>query len=311
MSFYRSFLFLLFFALLAFEGTASAKSASFDTILFKPATDNNLYAGIYGADSLNQWQYTFGLYTDISANSLKAFTGAGVSTGNIISYNLVGNFYGSVGLLPFLSTGLNLPVAFLESFNDPTTGANSKEFESGDLGLNFKLKALDHERFPVGIAIVPFVTFPTGSDTHFTGSGKITGGFLAVIDSPRLFDRLSLSLNTGVLARSEATVVSSTNIGTQFLYGLGANLAVLSPLDLLVELRGSSSNFFKKAPQSPLEIEPMVRYYFPRLNLAFTAGGGTGIIEGVGAPEWRVLAGVSYLIARPFGEKSRDNEQEN
>ncbi|MBI1908787.1 MAG: OmpA family protein [Deltaproteobacteria bacterium] len=293
----------MLFSFLFWPAASFAKSASYDALLFKPATDTGLYLGVYGADNLDQWDYSFGLYADYSKNALKTFTGAGALIGSVIDYNIVGNFYGAVGLLPFLSAGLDFPVAFLESFNDPTSGGNSKQVQAGDLRLDFKLKALDHYRFPVGIAIVPFVTFPTGSDTYFTGSGKFTGGGLVVIDSPRLFDRFSVSLNTGYLARAKSTVVSGTTMDDEFLYGLGANIAVHKSIDLIAEVRGSTlvSNFFKKSTQSPLEGEGAIRYYIPNIPLALTAGGGAGITKGVGTPQFRVLAGVAYVTPRPFG----------
>ncbi|MDO8461443.1 MAG: transporter [Deltaproteobacteria bacterium] len=296
-------LFLFLFCLAIYPAFSFAKSSSYDALFFKPATDMGLYLGVTGADNLDQWDYTFGLMADYSQDSIKSFTAAGASIQEVVGPIFVGNLYGSVGLLPFLSVGIDFPIVPLEKFRNPTTNVRSDEFELGDLRFDLKVKLLDHYQFPVGLAFVPFVTFPTGSDTHLTGNGKFTGGGLLVIDSPRLFDRMSLALNAGYQMRNQTTVISGTTIDDQLLYGLGANLAVVRWMDLILDARGTTqaNNIFKKTSQSPLEIDGALRFYFEKVKLAATVGGGAGITKGVGAPSYRILAGLSFMTPRPYG----------
>src|SRR5262245_23985752 len=97
----------------------------------------------------------------------------------------------------------------------------------GDIRLDAKPRLLDNKKYPVGIALVPFVTFPTGSDSHLVGNGKFTGGALAVLDSKRIADRVSLALNVGAQLRDEVTLSPGSVIGHQFLYSAAANVALV------------------------------------------------------------------------------------
>jgi outer membrane protein OmpA-like peptidoglycan-associated protein len=154
--------------------------------------------------------------------------------------------------------------------------------------------------------LVPFVTFPTGSDSHFTGNGKVSGGGLLVIDTTRIRDKFSAALNVGGQIRSAAALTSGTSVDDQFLIGAAVNYAVHPKVELIADLSGWTpfNNFWKNNIRN-LEGNGAVRWLFAE-HWAATLGGGTGILDAIGAPDYRVFASVAYR--RPPGEKAPREE---
>jgi outer membrane protein OmpA-like peptidoglycan-associated protein len=184
----------------------------------------------------------------------------------------------------------------------------------GDIRLNLKGRILDNERYPVGIALVPFVTFPTGSDNHFTGNGKVTGGGLLVLETPRIAEWFSAALNVGAQIRQQAQLTSGTAVDDQFLIGAAANFGITENVHFIAELNGWTpfQDFWENDIRN-LEGNGAVRW-FPMKGLGLTLGGGTGILDAIGAPDWRVFASIGYRhpreeeVALPREEVIRTNK---
>src|SRR5262249_30378996 len=146
----------------------------------------------------------------------------------------------------------------------------------------------------IGIALVPFVTLPTGNEQHFVGNGKVTGGGGLVLDSKRVADKISVALNAGAPIPSGLALPSRNGGGDQFFICLGANYAVTTKVQLIAEVNGwTPFNNFMKNNFRNLEGNGAVRI-LPTKHLQVTVGGGTGILDAIGAPDFRVFAGVAY-----------------
>ncbi len=274
-------------------------AASFDSLSFKPATDQGYYLTVEQSQTLGQWGYAVGLMTEFSNDSVIASTATGARIRDVIEFQVANQLGGAVGLFDWLNAGLLVSFVPYHQFNAVTTGISDNGGKMGDIRLNFKGRILNNEKYPVGIALVPFVTFPTGSDSHFVGNGKVTGGAMLVVDSPRVFsERFSAALNIGAQIRSGAALSSGTSLDDQFLIGAGVNYEVTEDVQLIAEVNGWTplENFWKNNVRN-LEGNGAVRY-FPIPGLALTAGGGTGILDAIGAPDWRVFVGVGYRKPR-------------
>ncbi|MBI2345882.1 MAG: hypothetical protein HYV03_03175, partial [Deltaproteobacteria bacterium] len=94
---------------------------------------------------------------------------------------LLQHLYGGIGITDWLSVGLDLPVALNAHFQDPTTvvapGFQNK-FSLGDLRTEIKASVVNRYRWPVGLAIAPYLTVPSGDENRFLGDETVSGGAL-------------------------------------------------------------------------------------------------------------------------------------
>ncbi|HKU51706.1 MAG TPA: hypothetical protein VJQ25_04510, partial [Nitrospira sp.] len=211
---------------------------SFDSITFKPATDQGFYLTTEQSQTLGQWNYAAGLLAEFSNDSVIARTVNRIRVNDVVNEELTLHASGALGLFDWLNAGVLVEFVPLQHFNAIGTNVADDGARMGDIRFNLKGRILDNEKHPVGISIVPFVTFPTGDDEHFTGNGKVTGGGMLVIDTPRIHDKFSASLNVGGQVREAVTLAPGTTINDQFLVGAGVNYAVHPKVELIAEVNG-------------------------------------------------------------------------
>ena len=286
-------------ALLASSERGAQAAASFDSLSFKPADDHGYYLVNQQSQTLGKWGWALGLTGEFSNDSLVLKNAAGARIQDIIDNQIALQLGAALGLTDWLNVGLNVSAVPWQQFTPIGSAVQSTGAHMGDIRLDAKARLLDNDKYPVGIAIVPFVTFPTGSDSRFTGNGKFTGGALAVLDSKRIADRVSLALNAGAQFRNEVTLSPGTVIGHQFLYGAAANVGLVKKkLEAIVDVTGwtTFNNFFKSDNRN-LELNGGLRF-FPTDKLAVTAGAGTGLLDGPGAPDYRAFVTLAYRHPR-------------
>ncbi|HSA60515.1 MAG TPA: OmpA family protein [bacterium] len=269
-------------------------AASFDSISFKPATDQGFYLTTQQSQTLGQWGYAAGLLAEFSNDSVIARTSTGARINDVVEKEITLHAGGALGLFNWLNAGVLVEFVPFQEFNSIGTNIGDNGARMGDIRVDLKGRILDNDKYPVGIALVPFVTLPTGSDSHFTGNGKVTGGGVLVIDTPRIRDKFSAALNVGAQIRSGAALTSGTSVDDQFLVGAGVNYAVHPKVQLIADVSGWTpfDNFWKNNIRN-LEGNGAVRWLFAR-HWAATVGGGTGILDAIGAPDYRVFASIAY-----------------
>jgi outer membrane protein OmpA-like peptidoglycan-associated protein len=276
---------------------ARATSASANTFL--PAIDDSRYLSIYGSQTLQQWQFRTGLYLNYANDPLEVGL-AGVRRFGVIDHLIVGDFFGSVGFTDWFELGLNVPVALYEDFNDIATGTSQKTFRTMDVRLEGKFRLLDIDRHNIGLAVIPYVFFPTGSGSRFVGNNSFAGGVKGVLDFD-IADRVQVALNVGYLMR-DRVVILNTEKDDELTYGLGVSVrTVKNWLDLIAEVYGNTNvtELFERESEMPLEVDFGMRFNLPRpTGLQITAGGGVGLTFGYGTPDYRAILGVSYLKPR-------------
>jgi outer membrane protein OmpA-like peptidoglycan-associated protein len=191
----------------------------------------------------------------------------------------------------------------------------------GDLRLEMKFRLLDIERYHVGVAVVPYGTFPTVTSnlqsksdaTYYNGwtTGKFasneqySGGIKAVVEG-EIKNRVWLSLNAGYQLLKRRQYFNNTYcvIDDLLLLGGAGHVRITDSWRAILELYTETvakpfSNAFQHQRQTPTEVVGAIRYQpqgIPEIRgLTFTLGAGRGIIsKGVGAPDFRVFAGVNF-----------------
>ncbi len=286
---------------LVFTLTSLAAHAEtrFDAINFQPTFDGGRYITVYDAQTWKQWQGSAGLYFDYAHAPLEfggTFPGA---RQGIIDRMIVANVNGSIGLADWLSIGANVPVVIYNWFYADTpiaapTGAADGAFSMGDIEVAMKWRILNNDGKLFGLALVPFVSIPTGDEIRYAGSGKLTGG--ALLAGEFVFnEKVSLGLNAGARIRN-AVVRHGVDMDDELLYSAALNYSATEKVDLIAELNGTTviKDAFSTSTTSPLEGSGSVRYHVGDTGLSLTAGAGGGIISGVGTPLVRGFAGLNW-----------------
>ncbi|HEX5036659.1 MAG TPA: hypothetical protein VFX30_05830, partial [bacterium] len=283
-------------ALAAFAPSAARAAASFDSISFKPTTDSGFYLTTQQSQTLGQWGYALGLWGEFNNDSVIAATATGTKINDVVNEEVVLHGTAALGLLNWLNAGLLVEAAPIQHFNAPITNVSDNGARMGDIRFDLKGRILNNDDHPVGLAIVPFVTFPTGSDTHFTGNGKVTGGGVLVLDSKRIADKFSVALNVGGQIRSGVALAAGNGVDDQLLYSVAANYAVAPSVQLIADMNGwTPFNHLFENNFRNLEINGAVRILPTQAKrLAVTVGGGTGLLDGIGAPDYRAFVSLAY-----------------
>ncbi len=276
---------------------------SFDAISFKPASDHGYYLTVQQSQTLKRGGFALGVTGEFSDNSFVLKDPAGNSLQDVIGKEISLDFGGSIGLVDWMDVGVTVTGVPFQKFVTPGALGSDDGARMGDIVVNLKAKLLDNERYALGIALIPFMSIPTGNSEHYTGNGKVTGGGMVVLDTHRIADRISFAVNAGAQFRNEVALSpSARSIDDQFIYGGSMNVAVAKPVQAIAEVNGWTTfdNFFDSNNRN-LEINGGLRFLpaGETAPLAFTVGGGAGLEkDNPGAPDWRVFSTLSYRQPR-------------
>ncbi len=166
-------------------------------------------------------------------------------------------------------------------------------FNPGDLRLDLKATLVDRHTTGFGLGVAADVGLPTGAQAAWTGDGSPTfgGRLLATVGSKRGI----VSANLGVRGGATAVLPPDLDWGTRLTWGVGGGVPVVEELDTFAEIDGELSLAAIDAVGAmPIEWRAGIHYH-PRPQIVVTAAFGTGITQGVGAPDYRVMAGVSWV----------------
>lgn len=286
------------------------KLLNVDTILFDPVTDGGRYFNIQDAQTLPQWRFHTGVYFDYAHEPLEVRdVGTGARTG-VVNDLIMSHFQGALGLVDWFEAGLSIPVVFYQTYRDPNAvTAVPKETHSGlgDIRFETKFRILDNYRYPIGIALVPFMTFPTGNSDYYLGNGKITAGVKAAIEG-NIINRVWISMNWGYQYLPGERQYYPRNVDAVIddlmIYGLAVHGKINDMWSLIAELYGETvlKTAYKSLRQTPLigrgGVKFTPRFHGSWRGMSFAVGAGGGLTKGVGNPDFHILAGVNYRVPR-------------
>ncbi len=279
--------------------TAAFAATSYNSLNYQPTTDNGYYLSIEGSQTLGRNKWTLGLSAAYAEEPVIQVNAANVKLQDVIQRDIGLFLTGAYGITNWLNAGVSVSGIPYMVFQPVNTAASSTQAKMSDLTVNFKFRALDNTKYPVGLAFVPFVTIPTGASNQYVGAGVVTGGAKAVLESKRIMERFSASLNLGYTLREGVNLLAGTRADDTLSYGVGANFAAHPIVDLTAEINGSTlTGDFFGSQYRPLEADAGLKI-FPHKNIIVTVGGGVGILKSIGTPKYRALAGIAWVPERP------------
>ncbi len=275
---------------------AMAAGTTSNANIFWPAVYSS-YLSVNGSQTLQPLRYAVGANFHFAKNPLELSGGRG----SIINSLLIGDFYGGLGITDWWQVSVGVPVAFYEDFNDPSSALTEKSLQMMDVRLESKIRLLDLDRHPLGLAVQPFVFFPTGKGSRFVGNDSFAGGVLSavgmqVIADTNIKNRVQLAANVGYLMKKR-DVILGTEQDDMLIFGLGANVRTTNWLDVIGEVHGNANatNLFGRRVETPLEADGGLRFHLAHPDgMAVTVGGGVGLGSGFGEPAYRAIVALSY-----------------
>lgn len=184
-----------------------------------------------------------------------------------------------------------------------STGEAGGETGLGDLRADVKVRLLDREAAPVGVAAWTRLGLPTSTVEASLGAGGVSWDLGAVADRELGPVLVAANLGFRIQPREE---LENVVIGDQLLYGLHGGYAITDDAGAALELVGHASfASFGDAAAAPLELIPEGWWRPGGGNLVLRGGLGFPLSRGVGAPQTRVVLAAGW---EPREERDRDGD---
>ena len=296
--------------------TAQAQPApSFDAQRYLPAGNYHGFLVVPEATVLPRLKFAFDVQLDFAFRPLQKLTANQSRDVGVIDALFAG--HARVGFAPAEWIQIDAILAFMQfartsdGLND-IGGSLDQVFSLGDLWVQGRFRLLNEKKHFVSVALMPFVTLPTGNPNLLLTSGVPTFGANAMISRVIWRFRLAGSIGYRLKLGNPGYKLLGDRVAAddELLYSAGVGFQVVPDrLDVNLELFGAgivgpgrspdvTGDYAGKAiVHSPLEALVDARIHIQK-GWAVVAGVGWGITTGIGTPAFRVIAGVSYAPSR-------------
>ncbi len=224
--------------------------------------------------------------------------------GALVSSRVMGNVVGALSLWQRLQLGVDVPVILYQSRdsdieNIDTVGTMVGSLDSagvGDIRIIPKLQLLYQASHGLHLAIIPAVTLPTKSGDYLSDSEL---AFAPEVALGRTVGKLRLAGNLGYRLRADSGLFD-LEVGDELFAHVGAGVRPFAAssetrapleLDLTLSAATGASAPFGESNQNHLELMAGARYGFASRLIGMLVV-GTGLNQGFGTPDWRVIAGM-------------------
>jgi hypothetical protein len=218
----------------------------------------------------------------------------------VVENLLTADALASLTPIPRLQVSVKIPVTWVDGqgLTEEGTGDLPDGLSAvglGDVQLEGKYRLHGEVNDPYVFGAGAFVTAPFGtltSEGNYIGDPTPTTGLRGIFDGVQ--GPFSFGANLAGVFRGSGRV-GTTELGPfEFRYGVAGAYSTGAILRVVVDAFGTTK-FSSKNGTNSLELDAGAQITPYGSPLVFTAGVGTGIIEGVGMPIVRAFAGVLYV----------------
>ncbi len=306
----------------------SAQSGEFSVQNFSPAPGTKNFLGVEGVRMDGNWGWSVGLVGNYARKpfvllSCKSRTDCSdknaidATDTAVVSDMFTADLLASLSPVKRLQLGLRLPLSYVSGAGiDVNTGmgvaGGIRKFGVGDPQIEGKVRLLGGAQDPYLLGAALDLGFPVGhafssssgattTDYYLGNSSPVTVGIRGIFDGVKGPFQFGANLR-GVFR--EAATLGTTKVGpADFRYG-GALGFRVSPIFRVLAEGFGSTQFSSQQGTNTLEIDGAVEVSPLESRLILRAGGGAGVLEGVGVPQGRVFLGITY--SHEIGDQDGD-----
>ncbi|MBK7539262.1 MAG: thrombospondin type 3 repeat-containing protein [Myxococcales bacterium] len=294
-------------SLLAIADVAAAQNAppydpAIDLQLFEYAVGPKTFFAVADADVAPRQQLSFDVFLTFLTNPFVVYEVApgeeslGGARARVVRSLATAELSGAYGLTDRLQLGVTLPIVSMTGDGlDPETAmalpGGLAETGLGDLRLEVKARLLRRGTLRVaGLlgASLP-TSFGSGGSAFLGDDLPALRGRLAVQFTA---GRLALGANAGLVLRKSREIYA-TEVGPQATWAGAAALRLTERFFVVGEAFGRTGLSAAGLDGSPMEVGGGLRV-FVTSSLALVAGGGAGVVSGIGSPDLRVFTSLGY-----------------
>lgn len=280
---------------LAQDATTAGETPELDAQLFKPSIDAE--TTLWTDDSLVSHDFAgSGRLMASWANDPLVYVDDGGEAHELVGNLFVLDLLGAVSYRG-VRLGVDLPVVLRSMGDDPG--------ESGlaDTRLHAKVRLLDRNKHPLGLALAGGLTLPTATTTAPLGSGGLGWSVQAVADKP--LGPVVLAANLGTRGVPEAGL-ENVVWNDQLFARLGASWAVTDAQGLSLDVGGNFA-YYEMANPAGRPAEAMLGGW-TRLgsDLVLRGGIGAGLTRGIGAPKVQAVLSLGWEPGDSGGDADLD-----
>lgn len=288
-----------------FAETAQAQDLDLPDIQlqrFRPAPGPADFLNVYSSGIAKHLEWDASFYLDFADNPLQ-LAARGARYSETVDAQTTLSLLGSVGLFDRFEVGLLIPVTVFQASQGlqpilPPGSEDSTDLSImgiNDWRLSAKYQILDPRDELVGLALVGSLYAPIATQNTLTSDAGVGGEVLAAADY-FIWRGMRVGANLGYRYRPMKETFRDATIGDEFLWGAALSVPVfMRELDAILEIDGAVSLAEKgralRNGEVPAEIKLAGRYAITD-NWTLTAGGGSGLTNGVGTPDLRLFVGL-------------------
>ena len=285
----------------------SRDAAALNSEQFRPNFDNIGLINLLEHRTLKKRSWSLGVGISYSQNPMElGLVATGARLDSLVDYHVNTTLNAAYGITDWVTVGLFVPFFPNLKVEPVGTAVGQSGAAFGDLGVAAKFRLWEQgdrqsgsdpkqDDIAMGVSVSPFLIFPSGSMSKFTGENNVTGGFKAAYDVSLWKNKIVANL--GLRFREKETLLN-LQVGQELLFGVGYTRPIYEPWDfhLLTELNGSTSlnGFGARSNRTPLEWLFGLRKGFMESRLNATLGSSIGITNGYGSPDFRVFGMLTY-----------------
>jgi outer membrane protein OmpA-like peptidoglycan-associated protein len=286
---------------IAFHVPATVRADGLNANVLQPAPVGRGTVAIPATETLAPWDVDGSLVLGFAKNPLELSDPDGERVDGIVDELTTLHLRLDVGLPERIEAALYMPLTLHAGFGAEYETDRSSA-AAGDLGVALRWNAIARQGtsgfgFDLGVD----VSFPTGSADSLSGSDSMV--FTPQLVADYALDRLRIAALGGVRLRSTDARFEYATVSHQIAYGGSAELAFGAGGEFAAsgEVIGSIET---SGDTGPAEALFALRYSTDSLGLML--GAGAGLSDGVGAPDYRLLAGVALRLLRT---RDADNDR--
>ena len=280
-----------------------ARAQSMDVERFRPSSHGKDMASVRTTEVIDHLDFCLAAMSSYSSNTLLLLEkGSDNAVREVIQHRWTSDLQFCLGLWEVIEFGLDVPVVGMNKGEAADLGMDMAGAGIGDVRIDLKGRLLRREGDGFGLALGGTLGLPTGDEQSLFGSSSVTFGTSLIADV--VFKGFGGAINVGVLLREEEKVREIV-LGHELTYGAGFWAPIIPDLARVeLELQGFTplTSPFQEKRLSPLEARTGFRFLVGDFQLLL--GAGTGLVGGVGAPDYRVFGGVRWCRV----ERDRDGD---